>query len=59
MKKAKNVASKTGSAVLQKGGHTLQKNTLKTLGLTKEQGRKAIEPLKNLQDYPMIFMERL
>ncbi len=32
--------------VLQTGGHTLRKSTLDALGLTKEQGKRAIEGLK-------------
>jgi RHS repeat-associated protein len=51
LKEAK-IAKSVGAAlrgfdkVLQTGGHTLNKSTLKALGLTKEEGKIAIEALK-------------
>ena len=35
--------------VLQTGGHTLKNSTLRALGLTKEQGKNALEALKNFE----------
>ena len=46
---------KATQGVLQKGGHTLQKSTLKKLGLTKEQGREAIHKLKRALNLPPDF----
>ncbi|MDR1652673.1 MAG: hypothetical protein LBS01_03300, partial [Prevotellaceae bacterium] len=37
---------------LQTGGHTLNKGTLKALGLTREQGKNAIETLKKTYNLP-------
>jgi hypothetical protein len=44
--RAVGAAPKGFSTVLQTGEHTLNKSTLKALGLTKEQGKIAIESLK-------------
>jgi RHS repeat-associated protein len=48
-------APKEFSTVLQSGGHTLNNSTLKTLGLTKEQGKIAIEALKTDLRLPANF----
>jgi RHS repeat-associated protein len=48
-------APKGFSKVLQTGGHTLNNSTLKTLGLTKEQGKIAIEALKQDLRLPANF----
>jgi len=42
---------------LQKGGHTLNKRTLKGLGLSKQQGKQAIEGLKKDIGAPPNFHE--
>jgi len=48
-------ASKGFSKVLQTGGHTLNNSTLKALGLTKGQGKIAIEALKQDLRLPANF----
>ena len=46
IKRSVGAAPKGFSTVLQSGGHTLNKTTLKALGMTKEEGKIAIEALK-------------
>ena len=41
-----NKGVKQGNNVLQTGGHTLNDSTLRKLGLSKEQGKRAIEAMK-------------
>ena len=53
--RAVGAAPKGFSTVLQSGGHTLNNSTLKVLGLTKEQGKIAIEALKNDLRLPANF----
>ena len=49
-------AARSGfSKTLQTGGHTLSNSTLKALGLTKEQGKIAIEGLKRAEKLPNNF----
>lgn len=45
--------------VLQTGGNTLKKSTLKALGLTKEQGKNAIEGLKKDLRLPSNFHSKI
>jgi hypothetical protein len=49
-------AARSGfTKTLQTGGHTLSNSTLKALGLTKEQGKIAIEALKRSEKLPNNF----
>ena len=53
--KTARAASKGPSAIIQTGGHTLNSSTLKELRMTKEQGKKAIEKLKEYNNLPNDF----
>lgn len=44
---------------LQTGGHTLSNQTLKGLGLTKEQGKRAVEALKKAERLPNNFHPKI
>lgn len=51
----KKAMKKATGQVLQSGGHTLSKRTLKALGLTKGQGNEAIHMLKRNRKLPNNF----
>ena len=53
--KSLGAAGKGFNKVLQSGGHTLNNSTLKALGLTKQQGKIAIEGLKDARGLPPNF----
>lgn len=53
--KSLGAAGKGFSKTLQTGGHTLNKNTLKALGINKQQGKIAIEGLKREIGLPADF----
>jgi RHS repeat-associated protein len=44
-----------GTKIIQYGGHTLSKNTLNTLNISKEQGKYAIESMKKANRLPADF----
>ncbi len=44
-----------GTKIIQYGGHTLSKNTLNTLNISKEQGKYAIESMKKANRLPANF----
>ena len=54
IKQFDNVA-RQGDSVLQTGGHTLNNSTLRRLGLSKEQGKQAIEAMKKDRLVPNDF----
>jgi len=54
IKQFDNVA-RQGNSVLQTGGHTLKNSTLRRLGLSKEQGKQAIEAMKKDRLVPNDF----
>ena len=51
-KAARSLTSKENSSIIQTGDHTLNTSTLKTLGLSKGEGKKAIEGLKRENGLP-------
>ena len=57
--KSLGAAGKGFSTTLQTGGHTLNNSTLKALGLTKEQGKFAIEALKKAEGLPNNFHPKI
>jgi hypothetical protein len=57
--KSLGAAGRGFSKTLQTGGHTLNKYTLKSLGLSKEQGKIAIEALKKSERLPNNFHAKI
>ena len=49
---AKAINAKAGVSIIQTGGHTLKPSTLKALGMSKGEGKKAIEALKRENGLP-------